>query len=194
MKKILCIVLLTLVACLCSCTTKVKYTEMLDIDGKTVISRTTEYEADKLKDKGVAFGGTVEGLDVECDISMGSGSPTPLPKTKFGWFNFFWIDCPLQTGGVYYSWVKSLWSDSPASVTYIRFGSLQKASEIKFSKKPSNLIDVPMFSVVNPFAPEGDFQMDIVPTEPAPILPPLLITPPNTINVDTGISVDTDKK
>jgi hypothetical protein len=166
---------------------------MLDVDGKTVVSRTTEYEADKLKDKGVAFGGTVEGAKIEADLSMSAGSPTPLPKFSGGFFSFFWIDSPIQTEGVYYNWVKSLWSEGPASVTYIKFGSTQKSGRITLKSNPSNLIDIPMFQIENPFG-DPKFSMDVKPEEPSPVLPSLSLTPPNSMNVDAGIEVDSGKK
>ena len=160
------------------CKSYTTYTEILDVDGK-VVSRTVTIEQDKLKEKGVAFGGSVSAADIECDLNMSSGSPMPLPKVKMGFFTFFWIDAPIETGGIYFNQEKSLWTGSVASTTYVKFGSTQKKGGIRMTSEPEPIFQIPGFSVDNPLVPNKVM---------------LQFIPEASAGVDSGMKTDSIRK
>jgi hypothetical protein len=128
------------------------YTETFDMNGK-VVSKTTTYEQDKLAGKGVAFGGSVSAMQLETDVSMSGGNPMPLPRVKMGFFTFFWIDAPMESGGYYFNQEKSLWSGNVASTTLVVFGSNQKGGNIKIQSVPVPIIDLGIVGISNPLVP-----------------------------------------
>lgn len=146
------LIALIVAALLASCKSYTTYTEVFDVDGK-IVSKTVTIEADKLKEKGVAFGGSVAAAQIETDIAMSGGNPMPLPRAKFGFFTFFWIDAPIESGGIYFNQEKSLWSGNVASTTYVRFGSTQKGGRITLTSEPDMVLDLPFISIANPMTP-----------------------------------------
>lgn len=195
MKRITLIAVMALALALPSCKSYTTYTEVLDNNGK-ITSRSVTFEKDKMADKGVAFGGSVSAMQLETDINMSSGNPTPLPKVKVGFFTFFWIDAPLQSGGVYFNQEKSLWSGNVASTTYVKFGSTSTNNRITISSEPEPFIDLDgILTVANPMMPNR-VNIKFNKPESLNVKNTFPVNGPDaaldsSVKVDTGISTDT---
>ncbi len=166
-----------------------------------------------LKDKAVVMGGSVQGLKVTMDIDQSSGSPTPFPKVSTGFFNFFWIDIPVDNENEleYFQQDKSIWNQVPATTYYVRIRGSTKNGDlgrVKLSSSPMKLIDTPVLMLSNPFQSNA-MNIEVTPPTGAAVdtgvkvdtgtkitldQVPLLISKPSTdVKVDTGVSVDTKR-